>query len=78
MSNLEVVWCDQTRKKQTELAGKYQCKDPARRLMLMVCASMIQSVLYIVIVPVRHVRSFTAREWQRRVRLNNVSGSVTS
>ena len=46
--------------------------------MLMVCASMIQSVLYIVIVPVRHVRSFTAREWQRRVRLNNVSGSVTS
>lgn len=44
----------------------------------MVCVSMIQSVLYIVIVQERRVRWFTARGRQRRVRLNAVSGSVTS
>ena len=44
----------------------------------MVCVSMIQSVLYIVIVQERRVRWFTARGWLRRVRLNAVSDSVMS
>lgn len=44
----------------------------------MVCVSMIQSVLYIVIVQERRVRWFTARGWLQRVRPNAVSGSVTS
>ena len=76
--NLGVVWCGQARTKQVELTGKCQCMEPARRLMLMVCVSMIQSVLYIVIVQGRRVRWFTARGWLRRVRLNAVSSSVTS
>ncbi len=44
----------------------------------MVCVSMIQSVLYIVIVQGRRVRWFTARGWLLRVRLNAVSDSVMS
>ena len=46
--------------------------------MLIVCVSMIQNVLYIVIVQGRRVRWFTARGWLRRVRLNAVNESVTS
>ena len=45
---------------------------------LIVCVSMIRNVLYIVTVQGRRVRWFTARGWLRRVRLNAVSGSVTS
>lgn len=61
-----------------ELTGKYQCLELGRRLILIVCVSMIQNVLYIVIVQGRRVRWFTARGWLRRVRLNAVSDSVTS
>lgn len=66
------------RKRQTGLTVKCQCIAQGRKLTLMVCVSTIQSVLYIVIVWGRHVRWFIARGWLRRVRLDTISGSVTS